>query len=236
MRWFSVLALAATSFGLMFPGSATGSGVPATHALTAVLSTTGNYVELHIVDGVLLVDSWRFDERTGQMGFDAWDAIYYSKPSKSLSRMTVSLDVRVVSFDPDAVHWRLDLGTYGQTTLEIHARGSAEGRALRTITHRGDSAEPVEKTFKIPLSELSETTASHETSIDVTSETYRGYERHTSIPYASIHGLEATDFTSLDLFLPPRNTDRPLPLILWIHGGGPRRLSRYGGVSAPSDG
>jgi len=220
MRCLSFVVLVAVSFGLALSASGADSGVPATYALTLVLTTTSNYAELHVVDGVLLVDSWRIDEKTGQMALDAWDSIHYSKPSKSLSRMTASLDVRVVSFDPDVIRWRLDLGTYGRTTLEIRARGSDEGRPLRTIAHRGESAEPVEKTFEIPLSELSETVASEMTSIDVTSETYRGYETHTSIPYAPIPGTEVGDLTSLDLFLPPRNTDRPPPLIVWIHGGG----------------
>ncbi len=137
MRSLRILVLGAALLRMSLPASATDSDVPVTYALTLVLSTTGNHAELKVVDGVLLVDAWQIDERTGQMGFDAWDFIHLSKPSISLSRMTVSIDVRVVSFDPDAVHWRLDLGTYGRTTLEIYARDSAEGKPLRTIVHRG---------------------------------------------------------------------------------------------------
>jgi acetyl esterase/lipase len=220
MRSLRILALGATLLGLSLLAAAADSDVPATYALTLVLSTTGNQARLHVEDGVLLVDSWRIEEETGQMWFRAWEAIEYTKPSTSLSRMTVSIDVRVVSFDPDVVRWRLDLGTYGRSSLEIHARSSTDGKPLRTISHRADDDRPAVKTFETQLSELSGTAAPEAMSIDVTSDTYRGYETHTSIPYASIAGVEPPDLTSLDLYLPPRDTDHPPPLIVWIHGGG----------------
>ncbi len=214
------IALAVAALGLPLHASAAGSDVPATHELTLVLSTTGNQVELHVEDGILLVDTWQFSEGNGQIWFYAWDSITYSKPSISLSPITVSIDVRVVSFDSNVVRWRLELDTCGTTSLEIHARDAADGEPLRTITHRSKDSEPVAKTFEIPLSDLAGTTAPEATSIDITSETYRGYETQLSIPYASIPGVDADEQTSLDLYLPPRNVDRPLPLILWIHGGG----------------
>ena len=70
------------------------------------------------------------------------------------------------------------------------------------------------------IRDRSEAAAPDEMSIDVTSRTYCGYEIYRSVPYASIPGVEKVEQMSLDLYLPPRNAERPPPLIIWIHGGG----------------
>jgi acetyl esterase/lipase len=52
-------------------------------------------------------------------------------------------------------------------------------------------------------------------------------EIHADVPYAGTNNPRQT----LDLFLPKeRDSDEPLPLIIWIHGGGWRNGSKNGGI------
>lgn len=49
-----------------------------------------------------------------------------------------------------------------------------------------------------------------------------GVEKHADITYASINGRDLL----LDVYVPPRTTDHPIPAIVWVHGGGWRGGSK----------
>ena len=49
-----------------------------------------------------------------------------------------------------------------------------------------------------------------------------GVEKHADITYASIEGRDLR----LDVYVPQRSTDRPIPAVVWIHGGGWRGGSK----------
>jgi acetyl esterase/lipase len=196
------------------------------------LTTASGETELEYLSGLMVVDRYPLGTR-GSERVSTCPAIRVSKPC--CYPLLVSFDVHVTIPEQEPLRWRIGKESKGTATLEVYGYrnpGDAEPILLGRWSHRG-TAELAQNSKVVSLTrvELVQTCETVALEVSRGAPTYRGCDELLDLPYAVLPGVDPT-YTSLDLYLPPRDTRNPPPLVVYLHGGGWEKGDKAGPLTA----
>ena len=206
------------ALALILVGALTGAATQApTYRLRLELIATSESTVIELEGATMFVQRWSFPSNawpsvSGHTSIEAW------KPCCIENPMSVSFEVLVIPDGGSDLIWHVSKGSVGFWQIYIYAWGEDDADdppLLLKCNARREGAQ----SFALSLDELIASSVPVAPSFDPTSETFRDREEILDLGYAEIPGVDPL-YLSLDLRLPARDLDNPVPLVIWLHGGG----------------
>ena len=192
------------------------------YPLRLELMTTSGKTKLECLSGQLVVGCWEFDEFTAiKPQVTTCPFISVSKPCCYPD--TITFDVCVTIPEGTPLRWRVAVVGREWAHLAVYTNEASDGEGrslLAEFTYHGDaSLADNSKVFWLPGDKVTGLVQPITLQLDSTEPTFLPCEQMLDVPYAIVPDTDPL-YTSLDLYLPSRDTRDPPPLVVWLHGGG----------------
>jgi len=222
-RRCTALILACLAAGLACLSFVAAGAADRFYPLRLEVMTTSAETEIEFLGGQMVVDRWDYDAYSSTYQRAVTTRPFIRLETGVHTPVTVMFDVFVTIPEAPLLRWRIGKGKSGWTRLEIYARpGSTGGERVLVAqyTHRGEKEPPDnDRTFGFAGDTVTALVQPVTSKPSASEASFRPCEQVPDVPYALIPGVDSL-YTSLDLYLPPRDTRYPPPLVVWLHGGG----------------